>query len=243
MTSVGKTNSDAASVASNLLRQNDSSVGDRTRAKQQVPAESILRLTRFSEDGLFDFSLKSDNEHAKFLKSYNAAIQGKSGNGEENGEQAKEVVIEQRIIGFAERLNWTGLPVAAGVETASITPPDLEALVESVTKMIAKAISADAAPMAGQPTQLRLAFADGNMGLSHLQVIMTSSSLDVILERSRGTVSSDELAAAAALLADRLLTRFSKRTVRIIEQVNEEVTIEQVDASEAVNPQKPLSSS
>lgn len=243
MTNVGKTSSDPASVASNLLRQSEASVGDKARTRQQTPADNIMRLTRFSDDGLFDLSLKSDSDQAKFMKSYNAAIQGKSGNGDESGEQAKEVVVEQRVIGFAERLNWTGLPVTAAVEAASKASPDLEALVDSVTKMIAKAIAADAAPVAGKPTQLRLAFAEGNLGLSHLQVVMTGSTLDVILERPKGMASSDELAAAATLLADRLLTRFSKRTVRIIEQINDDPANPQVEASEALDPQKPLSSS
>jgi hypothetical protein len=80
---------------------------------------------------------------------------------------------------------------------------------------------------------------DGNLGISHIQIVMTSSTIDVVLERF-GTVTGDTFAAAASTLADRLLTRFAKRSVRIMERViDEPITILAEEAGASERQEKP----
>jgi hypothetical protein len=242
MTSIGKTAADVASGTSNLLRQSEarqSQQGQVARGRHDRPADAVYKQTRFSGEPQFDLSMSTDGEEAKFLKSFNAAVKRDAGDGKDDaGPDAQGSTGDERVIAIAERLNWTGLPLAATAQQTTATQPDVASLVDTITKLIARSISADAAPKAGQAAQFRFALPEGTPGLSHIQIVMTSSTLDVVLERS-SAASGDKLAAAANTLADRLLTRFSKRSVRIIERLIDDpkdISAEEVEASERRAP-------
>ncbi len=247
MVSVGKVGGDVGVSASTQSKLGEAQTGDRgpfLRNRHQKPVDDIQKLTRFAENQPFDLVSERDDDQVEFMRRFSAALErnGRKSQGEGSAELRDVKVVEERIIGFAEQRNWTGLPTAAPAEKAAETPPKLRELVDKVTQMIVKSISAEAAPRPGQSAEFRFALPEGQLGLSHIRVVLTSATLDVVLERQQ-SLGADDLAGVASALADRLLTRFSKRAVRIIEQQIENA--EPASSDDAAIAQKPslLSSS
>lgn len=238
MSSVGRTNGDLAADTSNSMRQHEtrqSHQGQVARNRHQSPADPIYKQMRFSSESQFDFSLGADSDD--FLKSYNAAKHNAENEKHGAETETQSTAADERVIAVAQHLGWTGLPTAATVQQPIVTQPEMASLIDTITQLVTKAISADAASHAGQAARFRFALPEGNLGISHVQIIMTSSTIDVVLERP-GLASGDKFATAANTLADRLLTRFSKRSVRIIERLVDAPDANSPEAAEALERQE-----
>jgi hypothetical protein len=163
-------------------------------------------------------SHSTTEREADFLRSFRAAVRGSKRDAEGEGQGAQqEEMPEPRVLAIAEQQLWTGLPSPAG--TAPSTDkraPSTEAMVASVMESIDRSIRAEMAPRAGAPLSLKIAFHDESLGLTGLRITVTQTTLDVVFERT-GSVVPEEFARAAQALAERLITRFSKRTVRILD--------------------------
>src|SRR5262249_7548980 len=107
-------------------------------------------------------------------------------------------------------------PADALSPTTEKGPSSIESVVTSVTEAIERSVRAEFTPAAGAPIDIRVTLPGEALGLAGLRIILTKTTLDVVLDRTRST-PSDQLLRAARALADRLMTRFSKKTVRILE--------------------------
>lgn len=115
----------------------------------------------------------------------------------------------------------TGLPSPGAAQSADASSPSTAAIVASVTEYIQQSIRADAMPVSGQVLKLSLAFGGdvaGEIGLTGISLSVTATTLDVVLERA-GSEASESLLRAARILSERLMTRFSKQTVRILDRI------------------------
>lgn len=114
----------------------------------------------------------------------------------------------------------TGLPSPVNAsEPVPVTSAAVDAMVTAVTEYIQNAIRSEAVPHAGNTFNLSVTFADdaaAELGITGISLVVTATSLDVVLQRMSSDVS-DELTRAAKTLAERLVTRLSKRTVRILD--------------------------
>jgi hypothetical protein len=169
-------------------------------------------------DGSADLAHTATEREAAFLRSFRAAVRGskRDSEGGDPGTQ-DEQAQEGRVLATAQQPLWTGLPspadAAAGADTRS---PSTEAMVASVTEAIDRAIRAEMAPREGVPLDLRIDLAGENLGLTGIRITVTRTTLDVVLERTDSALG-DQLVRAAEALAQRLMTRFSKRTVRVLD--------------------------
>src|SRR5262249_22662812 len=117
-----------------------------------------------------------------------------------------------QILAVAQQPFWSGLPTPADAlsPTTEKGPSSIESVVTSVTEAIERSVRAEFTPAAGAPIDIRVTLPGEALGLAGLRIILTKTTLDVVLERTRST-PSDELLRAARALADRLMTRFSKK--------------------------------
>jgi hypothetical protein len=191
-------------------------VGDRRSLHSDLLEGESLE---FDEEATGSSHTATERE-ADFLRSFRAAVRGSKRDAEDEGQGTQgQQTPEPRVLAVSEQLLWTGLPSPADASSGpGVEPkrPSTEAMVTSVMEQIDRAIRAEMAPRAGMPMSLNIAFADESSGLTGLRVIITQTTLDVIFERAEA-VASEELVRAADALAQRLMTRFSKRTVRILE--------------------------
>jgi hypothetical protein len=136
--------------------------------------------------------------------------------GEQQGTQ-QDQMPDPRVLAVAEQQIWTGLPSPADT-TASTGQkcPSTESMVASVMESIDRSIRAEMAPRAGVPLNLKIVFHDESLGLTGLCITVTQTTLDVVFERTSSVVA-EEFVRAAQALAERLMMRFSKRTVRILD--------------------------
>jgi hypothetical protein len=155
---------------------------------------------------------------ADFLRSFRAAVRGSKRDAEGEGQGAQqEETPEPRVLAVAEQRLWTGLPSPADTAPSSEKRwSSTESMVASVMESIDRSIRAEMAPRAGAPLSLKIAFHDESLGLTGLRITVTQTTLDVVFERT-GSVVAEEFVRAAEALAERLITRFSKRTVRILD--------------------------
>lgn len=181
-------------------------------------------------------SSSATGREADFLRSFRAAVRGSKDDAEGEGQgQQDDQTQEPRVLAVAEQSLWTGLPSPAdatpGTEKQA---PSTESMVASVMESIDRAMRAEMAPRAGAPLNLKIAFHDESLGLTGLRITVTATTLDVVFERS-GTVAAEEFVRAAKALAERLMTRFSKRTVRILDIATSDDQVEQEHPASAVN--------
>jgi hypothetical protein len=172
-----------------------------------------------------------------FLNSLRAAERDSKNDGGSDKESAQEEQGSQsQIIVVVEQRAWTGLPSPAGSAAGpQAVGSSTESIVNSVTEAIDRSIRAELAPRPGEPLNLKIAFHEESMGLAGLHIIVTPTTLDVVFERTGG-IFSEELVRAAQALAERLMTRFSKRTVRILDTAPSSARDDQDASATVVNP-------
>jgi hypothetical protein len=163
-------------------------------------------------------SSSATGREADFLKSFRAAVRGSKSGAEGEGQSGQEdQAPEPRVLAVAEQSLWTGLPSPADATSGTKKQwPSTESMVASVMESIDRSMRAEMAPRAGAPLNIKIAFHDEALGLTGLRITVTQTTLDVVFERS-GTAATEEFVRAAEALAQRLMTRFSKRTVRILD--------------------------
>jgi hypothetical protein len=178
-------------------------------------------------------TLAGGERAALFEKSFRAAVHGLR---DDKGDDPwrDDIMAQARLLAAAEAPVGTGLPSPADATPSAPVAPALEAVVATVTERIEQSIRAELAPTAARPLDLRLTFPDGLAGLAGLRLIVTPTSLDVIFERTGQDELSTELIGAAAALADRLRTRFSKRSVRIMDMPGGEAAADAAPADGGV---------
>ena len=155
---------------------------------------------------------------ADFLRSFRAAIRDFHRDAQEEKRGAQDEQTEPHVLAVAQQPLWTGLPSPAEAAPAAMEKgsSSAESVVASITETIDRLIRAEMAPRAGVPLNVRIPFSDENRGLAGLRITITRTTMDVVFEHT-GSVLSDELVRAAEALAERLMTRFSKKTVRIFD--------------------------
>jgi hypothetical protein len=174
---------------------------------------------------------------ADFLRSFRAAVRSSKDDAEGQGQGGQEEQTQEpRVLAVAEQSLWTGLPSPAGAATPGTerTWPSTETMVASVMESIDRSIRTEMAPRPGAPLNLKIDFHDESLGLTGLRITVTQTTLDVVFERS-GSVAREEFVRAAEALAQRLMTRFSKRTVRILDIAAPDEQAEQEHPATAVN--------
>ena len=181
-------------------------------------------------------SSSATGREADFMRSFRAAVRGSKGDAEGEGQSGQEdQAQEPRVLAVAEQSLWTGLPSPADAAPDTATKwPSTEAMVASVMESIDRAMRAEMAPRPGVPLNLKIAFHDESLGLTGLRITVTQTTLDVVFERS-GSAPAEEFVRAAEALAQRLMTRFSKRTVRILDIAATEEHAEQEHPAAAVS--------
>ncbi|WP_143278636.1 hypothetical protein [Bradyrhizobium sp. Y36] len=168
----------------------------------------------FDEDTTGSSYAMTDRE-AGFLRSFRAAVRESKRDSEgENGQEQQ--TPEPRVLATAEQPRWTGLPTPADAAPAPAAASSTDEIVNAVTDAIDRSIRADMAPRDGAPLRLALTFPQEGLGLTGLYITLTPTTLDVIFERT-GPELPEALVRAAEALAARLLTRQSKKTVRILD--------------------------
>jgi hypothetical protein len=156
---------------------------------------------------------------ADFLKCFHSAISAQSGEGKDKDSDIRDTHRDgAEMIAIAQQPNWMFLtspsPAASPVtETRALAS---EVKVNLITEAIERAIRAEMAPQPGQPLSLHVNLGGDAFGLAGLNVTVTPLNIEVVLLRP-DPVIQEELAGAAQALADRLMARFSKRTVRVLQ--------------------------
>jgi hypothetical protein len=152
------------------------------------------------------------------LRNFRAAIRDAKRDAEDEKEDTQQEQPHVQVLAVAQQPFWTGLPspVDAVLGPAEGSVSSTEDTVASVAEAIDRAIRADMAPRARATLDLRLAFDNESLGLAGLRITITPTTLDVVFERTQ-TGYPEELVRAAERLAQRLMTRFSKKTVRILD--------------------------
>ncbi|WP_338307355.1 hypothetical protein [Bradyrhizobium sp. TM233] len=194
-----------------LLTPNEVSVDARTGPQADLTDGGSLD---FDEDPSGSYAM-TDRE-AGFLRSFRAAVREAKRDSEgQNGQEQQ--TPEPRVVAVAEQPRWTGLPTPAdAVPALAAAASSTEAIVNAVTEAIDRSIRAEMAPRDGVPLKLALAFPQEGLGLTGLYITLTPTTLDVTFERV-GPELSEALIRAAEALAARLLTRQSKKIVRILD--------------------------
>jgi hypothetical protein len=189
----------------------------------------------FEEESTGSSQTATERE-ADFLRSFRAAVRGSRRDAEGEGQGAQqEEMPEPRVLAVAEQQLWTGLPSPADTAPAAEKKsPSTESMVASVMESIDRSIRAEMAPRAGAPLNLKIAFHDESLGLTGLRITVTPTTLDVVFERT-GSVVAEEFVRAAEALAQRLMTRFSKRTVRILDLTASDREADQEDPAAVIN--------
>jgi len=156
---------------------------------------------------------------AAFDERFRAAIRELDDAAEQGeGKQGGDPAVQVRVLAIAEAPAGTGLPAPADAADARASLPGArEAAVAAVTQRIDEAIRAEARPSADRPLNLHVTLGQDFHGVTGLALMVTPTTLDVVLERTAFGVS-EQLAGAAAELAESLRARFSKRCVRILDQ-------------------------
>ncbi len=180
--------------------------------------------TDFLDDDSFEFDKDSTETSStakgvpsELLKSFRAAVRVFKDKNDEKEENAKDQLRDLRTLAIAEQRVWTGLPEPAHETSATAgSSSSAEAKIASITEAIDRSIRAEMAANSGAPLTIKIAFSDESLGLAGVKVTVTQTTLEVIFERD-GSVPSEALARAAQALAERLMTRFSKKTVRILD--------------------------
>jgi hypothetical protein len=191
---------------------------------------------RERETDLLDGALEFDEEpseasavggrQADLLRSFRAAIRGFKDKNEEKEHDTNEQTQDLRTLAVAEQGLWTGLPLPAGSSSSKTEVlSSTDTAIASIMEVIDRSIKAEMSPSANAPLAIKIAFHDESLGLAGMQVVVTQTTLEVIFERT-ASPPSEELARAAQALAERLVTRFSKKTVRILDKT---ITDEQTD--------------
>jgi hypothetical protein len=174
----------------------------------------------FGEESTGSSSAATGRE-ADFLRSFRAAMRDSKRDAHEQ-QHAQDEQPEPNVLAIARQQLWTGLPSPADASvTIENESSSIESVVASITETIDRLIRAEMAPRAGAPLNIRFALSEQNLGLAGLRIAITQTTMDVVLEHS-GSGMSDELIRAAGTLADRLMKRFSKKTVRIIAAPSEQ---------------------
>jgi hypothetical protein len=175
--------------------------------------------TESGEESLNPGPVVTRNE-ADFLECFRAANSGQPVRARSKDGVRHENHEDMQIIAVAEQRNSVFL--ATSVNTVSpvtgAAAGAIEAKVSFIAETIERAIRLEMAPQPGQPLNVHIDFADEVLSLQGLNVTVTPLNIEIILLRT-GSVVSDELAGAAQSLADRLMARFSKRAVRIVQSV------------------------
>ena len=188
------------------------------------------------DEGSADPDRATTGREAAFLRSFRAAARGAKRDGQGGDPHAQdEQAAEARVLATAQQPLWTGLPAPADAAPGSgARSPSTESIVDSVTEIIDRAMRAEMAPRPGTPLDLKIALGDATPGLTGLRITVTPTALDVILERT-GPGLSEELVRAAEALAQRLMTRFSKKTVRVLDIASPREHAEEDSASAAAD--------
>ncbi len=214
MINVGRSGSGAL-PGNGLTTPNDVGIDPRAGAGPQADLTDGGSLD-FDED-LNGSSYTMTDREAGFLRSFRAAIREAKRDSEGQDGQEQQTP-EPRVLAVAEQPRWTGLPTPADAApaTATATASSTDAIVNAVTEAIDRSIRAEMAPRDGAPLRLALTFPQENLGLTGLYITLTPTTLDVTFERV-GPELSEALVRAAEALASRLLTRQSKKIVRILD--------------------------
>ncbi|WP_194407396.1 hypothetical protein [Bradyrhizobium sp. CCBAU 53351] len=210
MINVGKPGSGAL-PGNGLMTPNNVGVDPRTGPQADLTDGGCLD---FDEDATGSSYAMTDRE-AGFLRSFRAAL--RESKRDSQGQDGQEQQMpEPRVVAVAEQPRWTGLPTPADAAPASAGTSSTDAIVNAVTEAIDRSIRAEMAPRDGTPLQLAIAFPHEGLGLTGLYITVTPTTLDVTFERV-GPELSEALVRAAEALAARLLTRQSKKIVRILD--------------------------
>jgi hypothetical protein len=123
------------------------------------------------------------------------------------------------ILAVAE---WFGGSLSAtppAAEPASDASPirSIHAIVAAVTARVEQAIAAEHRLAPDAPVNVRVDLGGAVAGLEAVTITLSSTGLDILLERAEGD-PSPELVQAAQALADRLSMRFARRTIRILDR-------------------------
>lgn len=212
MINIGKSGSGAL-PGNGFMTPNDVAVDPRAGTGPQADLTDGGSLD--FDDDLTGSSYAMTDREAGFLRSFRAAIREakRDSEGQDGQEQPTP---EPRVLAIAEQTRWTGLPTPADAAPAPAAASSTDAIVNAVTEAIDRSIRAEMAPRDGAPLQLALAFPHEELGLTGLYITFTPTTLDVTFERV-GPELSEALVRAAEALAARLLTRQSKKIVRILD--------------------------
>ncbi len=177
---------------------------------------------RSSEWSPFD-SAASAGGVAAFEKSFHNAFRSLDDNAESSGNQDEsEWLAQAALVATAVQSLQAGLPcpITAEPQNSGDRSADVDAAVTAITAHILTSIRADAG-VTGESFELNLVFAGevvGDLGVTGITLSGTATALDVVLEWA-GSEGSEGVRQAAKLLAQRLMMRFGKRTVRVFELV------------------------
>lgn len=162
----------------------------------------------------FGGGMTEERENA-FRDKMAAALQAKAGDGQGEDLPSTRLIA---VAGEAPPL-FPAAPQAVGEPASSGTgrPAEIASLVDRVESSLAAELSRSGGPQ----LTLRLDLPDAAFGIAGFSISITADAIDVVLDRG-GAAASDEIAAAAQALADRLQQRFARKTVRIHEVEQQE---------------------